>query len=52
VDADVQLWDMSGPERFGNLTRLDYQEVVELMIVSNVARIRTREVALLWKIGH
>ncbi|XP_032886557.1 ras-related protein Rab-38-like [Amblyraja radiata] len=45
----LQLWDIAGQERFGNMTRVYYREAVGAFIVFDVSRASTFEAVLKWK---
>ena len=46
----LQLWDIAGQERFGNMTRVYYKEAVGAFVVFDVSQIKTFEATLKWKI--
>ncbi|XP_060688290.1 ras-related protein Rab-38-like [Hemiscyllium ocellatum] len=45
----LQLWDIAGQERFGNMTRVYYREAVGAFIVFDVSRASTFEAVSKWK---
>lgn len=45
----LQLWDIAGQERFGNMTRVYYKEAVGCFIVFDVTRQSTFDAVAKWK---
>eukprot|EP01103_Thecamoeba_quadrilineata_P009809 TRINITY_DN1991_c0_g1_i2.p1 TRINITY_DN1991_c0_g1~~TRINITY_DN1991_c0_g1_i2.p1 ORF type:complete len:179 (-),score=36.32 TRINITY_DN1991_c0_g1_i2:118-654(-) len=45
----LQLWDIAGQERFGNMTRVYYKEAVAAFVVFDVTRSSTFDAVQKWK---
>jgi small GTP-binding protein len=49
TQVQLQLWDIAGQERFGNLTRVYYQEAVGAFVVFDLTRAVTFDLVVQWK---
>ena len=45
----LQIWDIAGQERYGQMTRVYYQAAVGAMVVCDQSRPETMELAIKWK---
>lgn len=45
----LQLWDIAGQERYGNMTRVYYREAVGALVVFDMTRSSTFQAVLKWK---
>ncbi|MEQ2286259.1 Ras- protein Rab-38 [Ameca splendens] len=45
----LQLWDIAGQERYGNMTRVYYREAVGAIVVFDMTRLSTFQAVLKWK---
>ena len=45
----LQLWDIAGQERFGNMTRVYYRDAAAAFVVFDLSRMATFEAAAKWK---
>ncbi|KAH0794964.1 Ras family protein [Histomonas meleagridis] len=48
-NANVQLWDIAGQERFGNMTSVYYREAIGALVVFDVKRSATFDMTKIWK---
>lgn len=49
TEVRLQLWDIAGQERFGNMTRVYYKEAVGAFVVFDLQRQSTFEAVAQWK---
>ena len=49
IVVSLQLWDIAGQERFGNMTRIYYKEALGAFVVFDISRINSFESVLKWK---
>jgi small GTP-binding protein len=49
LSISLQLWDIAGQERYGNMTHVYYQEAVAALVVFDVTRISSLEMVGEWK---
>ncbi len=45
----LQMWDLAGQERFGNMTRVYYKEAIAAFVVFDITRESTLEAIIKWK---
>ncbi|PWA19814.1 hypothetical protein CCH79_00015860, partial [Gambusia affinis] len=45
----LQLWDIAGQERYGNMTRVYYREALGALVVFDMTRLATFQAVLKWK---
>ena len=49
TDVRLQLWDIAGQERFGNMTRVYYKDAVAAFVVFDVTRAESFQAVQRWK---
>ncbi|RWS06513.1 ras-related protein Rab-32-like protein [Dinothrombium tinctorium] len=49
ITIRLQMWDIAGQERFGNMTRVYYKEAVGAIITYDISRPASFESVLRWK---
>ncbi|KAH0789664.1 Ras family protein [Histomonas meleagridis] len=49
TSINIQLWDIAGQERYGNMTHVYYQEASAAFVVFDVTRMATLEAVSEWK---
>lgn len=49
ITISLQLWDIAGQERYGNMTRVYYQEAVAAFVVFDVTRLQSLDMVKEWK---
>jgi len=49
TSISLQLWDIAGQERYGNMTHVYYQEAVAAFVVFDVTRITSLDMVTEWK---
>jgi small GTP-binding protein len=49
TSISLQLWDIAGQERYGNMTHVYYQEAVAAFVVFDVTRITSLDMVCEWK---
>ena len=49
VTISLQLWDIAGQERYGNMTRVYYQEACAAFVVFDVTRKSSLDLSIEWK---
>lgn len=45
----LQLWDIAGQERYGNMTHVYYQEAVAAFVVFDLTRVQSLDMVVEWK---
>ena len=49
ITISLQLWDIAGQERYGNMTRVYYQEACAAFVVFDVTRTTSLDLSVAWK---
>ena len=49
VQINLQLWDIAGQERYGNMTHVYYQEAVGALVIFDVNRTKSFDMVKEWK---
>jgi small GTP-binding protein len=49
TSISLQLWDIAGQERYGNMTHVYYQEAVAAFVVFDVTRVTSLDMVAEWK---
>jgi small GTP-binding protein len=49
TSISLQLWDIAGQERYGNMTHIYYQEAVAAFVIFDVTRVTSLEIVAQWK---
>jgi small GTP-binding protein len=49
TSISLQLWDIAGQERYGNMTHVYYQEAVAAFVVFDLTRVTSLDMVIEWK---